>query len=595
LSSTIKTYKLCKYTTKTTTLILYITIDKTTKIEENKNLAKKEKTHHPLFLKKQQQKYKGKNTLRGTTKRTKKKRKNTKTPTLFPKKKTSSHTRHNKTTILGPRIIVKNLIPKKNTHLDLPQTHNTYCYQNTTQINPKFKQIIKTRKTLPNKNKKTKHHISPPKSPTNLTPLNNDNTYSYNNKKSLLKCGDIESNPGPRITPLHNHPPIHHEKQKTYFYNKTTQLKPEYEHIFKLFTPYLNHTETTNINPHLIQFYINNRHCPKNYLFYALLITLAPIPIQYKQLIENNHTQWTTTLIKNLIENPKPLPTDPHKLQKFHYENTNIITPPENIQNELYSFITTECPNLTTLQKKIPYLSNKLTEEALKCLQPIPNFTHPQPTQNHPHINPQYTPHTNTAINMLTWNCGTLNTTLLGLQNLTNKENPPSIIAIQETKLTSSKSTKYLHRIFPHYKMIFNNTNTAIQTRRTQGQPYNNPRGGLLILIHQQHTFPGNIIKIPTTADISPYFQKIKLTNHLLTTYFLIHLYMPTHIDDIIHIPIIQTTIFNHIHNNSLSNIILFGDFNRDIALIGKQHGTTKTTPTQQDLNWKHFTNSLHL
>jgi exonuclease III len=322
---------------------------------------------------------------------------------------------------------------------------------------------------------------------------------------------------------------------------------------------------------------------------------LAPTPIQCNQLIENNHTQWTTTLIKNLIENPKPLPTDLHKLQKFHSENTNIIPLLENIQNELYSFITTECPNLTTLQNKFPYLPNKLTEEALKCLQPIPNFTHLQPTQNHPHINPQHTPHTNTEINMLSWNCGILNTALPGLQILTNKENPPSIIAIQETKLTSSKSTKYLQRIFPYYKMIFNNTNTATQTRRTQGQPYNNPRGGLLTLIHQQHAFPGNIIKIPTTADISPHLQIIKLTNHPLTTYFLIHLYMPTHIDDIIHIPTIQTTIFNHIHNNPLSNIILFGDFNRDIALIGKQHGTTKTTPTQQDLNWKHFTNSLHL
>jgi hypothetical protein len=64
---TIKTYKLCKYRTKTTTLILYITIDKTTKIGQNKNLAKKEKTHHPFFFLKQQLKHKGKKTLRGKT------------------------------------------------------------------------------------------------------------------------------------------------------------------------------------------------------------------------------------------------------------------------------------------------------------------------------------------------------------------------------------------------------------------------------------------------------------------------------------------------------------------------------------------------
>jgi hypothetical protein len=65
--------------------------------------------------------------------------------------------------------------------------------------------------------------------------------------------------------------------------------------------------------------------------------------------------------------------------------------------------------------------------------------------------------------------------------------------------------------------------------------------------------------------------------------------------EDITLIPTIQTTIFNHIHNNPRSNIILLGDFNRDIALIGKQHGTTITNPTQQDLEWKQFTNLLNL
>jgi exonuclease III len=233
--------------------------------------------------------------------------------------------------------------------------------------------------------------------------------------------------------------------------------------------------------------------------------------------------------------------------------------------------------------------------EALKCLQPIPNFTQPNPIQNHLPIIPQNTPHTNRATQILTWNCGTLNTALPGLQVLTNTPTPPSIIAIQETKLTASKSTKYMHRLFPQYKMIFNNTTATTQTRRTQGQSYNNPKGGLLTLIHQKHAFPGNITKIPTTANISPYLQIIKLTNLPLSTYFLINLYMPTHNDDINLIPIIQTTIFNHVHNNSLSNIILLGDFNRDIALIGKQNGTTNSAPTHQDLEWKQFTNSLHL
>jgi exonuclease III len=47
---------------------------------------------------------------------------------------------------------------------------------------------------------------------------------------------------------------------------------------------------------------------------------------------------------------------------------------------------------------------------------------------------------------MLSWNCGTLNIALPGLQALINKENPPSIIAIQETKLTASKQGGYLPR-----------------------------------------------------------------------------------------------------------------------------------------------------
>jgi hypothetical protein len=419
--------------------------------------------------------------------------------------------------------------------------------------------------------------------------------YTFHNFKSLLSCGDIERNLGPRPTLLLNHPQAYPEKQKTYFYHKTTQIKPEYNHILELFKPYLNCTQTTNINPQLTQFCKNNNHCLASYLFYAILIILAPTPTQCNQLIAENSIQWITNLIKKLIDCPNPLSTNQHKLTEFHSENPHITKPLNSIKKELYSFITNKQPNLVMLQHKFPYLLEKLILEALKCLQPIPNFTHPNPIQNHPPTNLQITPYTNPATKILTWNSGTLNTALPRLQSLTNKPTPPSIIAIQETKLTTSKSTKYLQRLFLQYKMIFNNTATITQTRRIQGQPYTNPRRGLLTLIHQHYAFPGNITKIPLTIDISPYLQIINIKNHPLPTYFLIHLYMPTYIEDINLIPIIQTTIFNHIHNNPLSNIIMLGDFNRDIALIGRQNGTTRTAPTQQVLDWKHFTNSLHL
>ena len=112
-----------------------------------------------------------------------------------------------------------------------------------------------------------------------------------------------------------------------------------------------------------------------------------------------------------------------------------------------------------------------MLNEGLKCLQPIPNFTHLNPTQHYLPVNPQNIPYTNPDTKMISWNCGTLNTALLGLQSLTNNSTPPSIIAIQETKLTASKSTKYLQILFPQYKMIFNNTNTSTQTHQTRGQP----------------------------------------------------------------------------------------------------------------------------
>jgi hypothetical protein len=140
--------------------------------------------------------------------------------------------------------------------------------------------------------------------------------------------------------------------------------------------------------------------------------------------------------------------------------------------------------------------------------------------------------------------------------------------------------------------MIFNNT--LVQTRHNKiiGQPYNNPRGGLLRLIHQNYIFLGNISKIPTSIDISSYLQIIKITNHLLQSHYFLHIYMPTHVKDIPYIQTIQNMIFNHIPNDIH---ILLGDFNRDIALIGKHNRQIRTNPTQQDIQWKQLTNSLHL
>ena len=45
------------------------------------------------------------------------------------------------------------------------------------------------------------------------------------------------------------------------------------------------------------------------------------------------------------------------------------------------------------------------------------------------------------------------------LQDLvTQFQIPPSVITIQETKLSATKSTKHIENLFPHYKFFLNNT-----------------------------------------------------------------------------------------------------------------------------------------
>jgi hypothetical protein len=110
-----------------------------------------------------------------------------------------------------------------------------------------------------------------------------------------------------QILPPSKPPPGTPRQTKKYFYNKTTQIKPEYNHILELFKPYLICTQITTTNQHLAQFCINNNTCLESYLFYAILITLAPTPAQSNQLIAENSTLWTINLIQKLLENPNSL------------------------------------------------------------------------------------------------------------------------------------------------------------------------------------------------------------------------------------------------------------------------------------------------
>ena len=125
--------------------------------------------------------------------------------------------------------------------------------------------------------------------------------------------------------------------------------------------------------------------------------------------------------------------------------------------------------------------------------------------------------------------------------------------------------------------------------------PYTPGRGGLLTLIHNKYAFPGNVTKIPTPANISPYLQIIKINNHPLLPWLIIHMYMPTHLEDIHLIPYLKTAITNQITAHPNHTHILCGDFNRDIALTGRQNNNNNTPPQEEDIQWKNFTTTLNL
>ena len=70
---------------------------------------------------------------------------------------------------------------------------------------------------------------------------------------------------------------------------------------------------------------------------------------------------------------------------------------------------------------------------------------------------------------------------------------------------------------------------------------------------------------------------------------------MPSHEEDLRLIPIIQQNITQQTTNHPNHTHILCGDFNRDVALIGRQNEYTTTPPQLEDIEWRTFVNNLHL
>ena len=434
--------------------------------------------------------------------------------------------------------------------------------------------------------------------------------YYFINKLSLLQCGDIEPNPGPMPDILRTHPAAHKKRAKTYFIPNTIKLQPEYQHIASTFAPILRHNhplynQTTITYPHLHQYIQTQNHSPPTHVLYALIITINPSIATCNNILAQPRTHhfndiWTNTLIirlSNLTNPPERHILTQHPYTKFIENNQGLIHPKNSIHTDLYKYIHNHetPPTPITLQIQFPFLSVKLVTESLRCLENINEYSHPPPLPNIPTPTPRTNTNTDHETNIITWNASSLNTTLPNLQSLINHcMGNTTIINIQETKLTATKSTKYIQNLFPDYKLIFNNTH-ALTRCIQQRMPYSPGRGGLLTLIHNKYAFPGNVIKIPTPANISPYLQIIKINNHPLLPWLIIHMYMPTHLEDTHLISYLKTTISNQITVHPNHTHILCGDFNRDIALIGRQNNNNNTPPQVEDLQRKNFTTTLIL
>ena len=331
-----------------------------------------------------------------------------------------------------------------------------------------------------------------------------------------------------------------------------------------------NHLTLNNKERFYINIYLNQkRQHPTSRLLFALITTISPdINACEHQLINIPNQDWTSILLDKMttLRNPpKRHIRTLHPYTKFINNHKKLINSPTTIHKEIFDFIHQESipATIQTLTQKFPFLPNRLLNETLRIYEPLNKYSHPPPIpQIPPPPIPNETQNINNNTQIISWNASSLNTTLPNLQDIIRHTNP-AIIAIQETKLTGTKSTKYIQNFFLQYKLIFNNTH-ALTRCIQQRILYTPTRGGLLTLINQKYAFLGNITKIPSRANISPYLQIIYINNHPIQPWLMIHLYMLSHSEDLRLIPIIQQTIRIQIDAHPNHTYILCGDFNRN-------------------------------
>jgi exonuclease III len=282
--------------------------------------------------------------------------------------------------------------------------------------------------------------------------------------------------------------------------------------------------------------------------------------------------------------------------RKTYPHNTTILTTIRQAYSIINDKIAKELPiTPESLNQDLPQLPKKIIQELTKCTQKI-NEYHPATTTTHNYDTPQNHTRPNNpptqTLKIITWNTGCINSSLPGIQELTRTLHPNlHIILIQETKIPKTKSTSYIDRLLPNYKIIYNNSNNTTQKRNRYTGP-NQARGAILAMIPISIYTNDNIIKIPTSSTISSYLQAIMINNKPITPIIVLNMYMPSHLEDAHLIPEIQNQIHNIILQHPNHTTILAGDFNRDILLQGRTNQDLTTPPTMEDNEWAQFTHN---
>ena len=185
---------------------------------------------------------------------------------------------------------------------------------------------------------------------------------------------------------LRSHPADHKKRAKTYFISNTIKLHPEYQHIAKLFAHILKidhpmYHQTTTLLPSVHQYIQTQYNSPLPHILYALVITLNPSMNKCNDILAHPHIYhfndiWTNTILIRLskLNNPpeRHIITQ-HPYTKFIVNYQDLIHPRNSIHSELYKFIHSQetPPTPITLQRKFPFLQNKLISEPLYCLENI--------------------------------------------------------------------------------------------------------------------------------------------------------------------------------------------------------------------------------